>query len=87
MHYIGKVIATRRMSYARTDIHSIQIGTGLMDQIKSDEYADRDRLYMLLQQNLLEFLFKKYRVEGKKREATTDDKVWVAGILFNDSQL
>jgi hypothetical protein len=35
----------------------------------------------------LEFLFKKYGVEEEMKEVTTDDKVWVVGILFNRSQM
>ena len=38
-------------------------------------------------QSLLENLVEKYGVEGEKKEVTSGDKVRVAGILFNDSQL
>jgi hypothetical protein len=38
----------------------------------------------LLQQKLLELLFEKYGVEGERKEATTDDKIQVAGIVFGE---
>ena len=70
IHYIGKVIATRQLSCARANIDSIRrMNTGLMDQIESEEYADRAILYILLKQNMLEFLFKKYEVEGETKRS------------------
>ncbi len=58
-----------------------------MDEIRSIEYGVRDKFYILSQQKLLEFLFKKYQVKEETKEVTTNDKVRVAGILFNHSQL
>jgi hypothetical protein len=55
---------------------------GIMDEIRNNEKADKDRFYILL-----EFLFKKYGVEGETKEITTNYKVWVASILFSHSQL
>jgi hypothetical protein len=36
------------MKFFCVDIHSIEVDTGLMDQIESDQYADKDRLYILI---------------------------------------
>jgi hypothetical protein len=58
----------------------------ITDVIRNIEYGDRDRIYILSQQNLLEFLFKKYGVEEETKEVTTDDKVRVAvfySIILN----
>jgi hypothetical protein len=88
IHYIGKAIATHQILCARADIHNIgSMDAGITDEIRIIEYGDRDRFYILSQQNLLEFRFKKYGVEEEMKEVTTDDKVRVAGILFNHSQL
>jgi hypothetical protein len=58
------------------------------DQIKNkNEYKEKNQFYLLLQQRLLEALFEKYGVKGEKKDVTTDDKVHVTGILFNNSQL
>jgi hypothetical protein len=55
-----------------------------MDLIDSREYAGRQQFYILSQQKLLELLFEKYGVEGEKKEATTDNKIQVAGIVFSE---
>jgi hypothetical protein len=34
----------------------------------------------------LELLFEKYGVEGETKEATIDDKIQVAGIVFSESR-
>jgi hypothetical protein len=86
IHYIGKAIATRQILCTHTDIHNIgSMDAGITDEVRTIEYADRDRFYILSQHNVLEFLFKKYRVEGETKEVTTNDKVRVASILFNHS--
>jgi hypothetical protein len=65
----------------RADVSDIgSMDAGIMDEIRNNEKADKDRFYILL-----EFLFKKYRVEGETKEVTTNDKVRVASILFNHS--
>jgi hypothetical protein len=56
----------------------------LIELINSVEYAGRQHFYILLQQKLLELLFEKYGVEGETKEATTDDKIQVAGIVFSE---
>jgi hypothetical protein len=55
-----------------------------MDLIDSVEYAGRQQIFILLQQKLLELLFEKYGVEGEMKEATTDNKIQVAGIVFSE---
>jgi hypothetical protein len=55
-----------------------------MDLIDSVEYAERQQFCILLQQKLLEHLFENYLVEGERKEAITDDKIQVAGIVFNE---
>jgi hypothetical protein len=55
-----------------------------MDLIDSVEYAGRQQFYILLQQKLLELLFEKYGVDGEMKEATTDGKIRVAGIVFSE---
>ena len=88
IHTIGKTIALRRVSCARADIHGMGTGAASYEeQINKDEYKEKNRFYLLSQQRLLESLFEKYGVEGEKKDVTTDDKVRVAGILFNNSQL
>jgi hypothetical protein len=84
IHIIGKVIAHQIFSCARGDDHSIGVDGGLMDLIDSVEYAGRQRFYILSQQKVLELLFEKYGVEGETNEATTDDKIQVAGIVFSE---
>jgi hypothetical protein len=88
INYIGKAIATHQILCARADIHNIRsMDASITDKIRNIEYGERDRFYILSQQNLLEFLFKKYGIEEEMKEVTTNDKVQVAGILFNHSQL
>jgi hypothetical protein len=87
IHYIGKAIATHQILCGRADIHNIgSMDAGITDEIRNIEYGNRDRFYILSQKNLLEFLFKKYGIEEETKKVTTDDKVRVAGILFNHSQ-
>jgi hypothetical protein len=77
------------MSCAHANIHSVGTVdmTGFLDQILKFEYADRNQFYILLQRTLLECHFEKYRVEGEKKEVSNGNKVRIAGIIFNDSQL
>ena len=73
---------------ACTRIHSsIGMDVGLMDMTESDELADRDRFYILLQHKLLGVSFKKYEYVGEKKSVTTKNKVRVASFICNDSQL
>jgi hypothetical protein len=85
IHIIGKMIAHQQFSCTRGDVHSIGVDGGLMDLINSVlEYAGRQRFYILSQQKLLELLLEKYGVEGETKEATTDDKIQVASIVFSE---
>ncbi len=65
-------------------MHSIGVDGGLIEMINGAEYAGRQHFYILLQQELLELMFEKYGVEGETREATTDNKIRVAGIVFDE---
>ncbi len=56
----------------------------MIQLIDSIEYAGREQFYILLQQKLLELLFEKYGVEGETKEATTKDKIRVAGSVFSE---
>ena len=82
IHYIGKVIASHRMSCAHSDGHSFGVGAGLLDLINNSENVYIQRFYNLSQQILLEILFEKYEVEGEKKNVTTDNKIRNAGIIF-----
>jgi hypothetical protein len=85
IHIIGKLIANQKLSCAHVNVHSIGVDGGLMDLINSVEYAGRQQFYILSQQTkMLELLFEKYGVEGETKEATTDDKIQVAGIVFSE---
>ncbi len=64
-------------------MHSIGVDGGLIKMINSAEYAGQQHFYILSQQKLLELLFEKYGVEGETKVATTDDKIRVAGIVFD----
>ncbi len=65
-------------------MHSIGVDGGLIEMINSAEYAGRQHFYILLLQKLLELLFEKYGVEGETKEATTDNKIRVVGIVFDE---
>jgi hypothetical protein len=82
IHIIGKLIADCQFSCTRGDVHSIEVDGGSIKMIDSAEYAGRQHFCILSQQKLLELLFEKYGVEGETKEATTDDKIRVAGIVF-----
>ncbi len=84
IHIIGKLVANRQFSCARGDVHSIGVDGGLIELIDSVEYAGRQQFYILSRPTLLELLFEKYGVEGKTKEATTDNKIQVAGIVFGE---
>jgi hypothetical protein len=84
IHIIGKLIANCQFSCASGDVHSIGVDGGLIKLIDSVEYACRQQFHILLQQKLLELLFEKYEVEGETKEATTDDKIQIAGIVFSE---
>ncbi len=85
INIIGKLIANCQFSCAGGDVHSIGVDGGLIKMIDSAEYAGRQHFYILLQQKLLELLFEEYGVEGETKEATTDNKIQVAGIVFGES--
>ncbi len=84
IHIIDKLNANPQFSCARGDVHSIGVDGGLIKLINSIEDAGRQQFYILSQQKLLELLFEKYGVEGEMKEATTDDKIQVAGIVFGE---
>ena len=88
IHYIGKVIASHRISCSRSDAHSLGLDKDrLLDMINSSENLGLQKFYYLPQQKLFEILFEKYGVEAEKKNVTTDDKIRIAGIIFCHSEL
>ncbi len=84
IHLIGKVNANHWILCTCANVHIIGVDGGLTDLINCSDYANSQQFYILSQQILLELLFEKYGVDRETKEATTDDKIWVAGIVFSE---
>ena len=82
VHALGRHVASERKKYARADLHSIGRDVGFSDFIQSDTYEQRECFYIYSQQDMLEHLFDKFGPEKENKKVTTDDMVWVIGILF-----
>lgn len=83
VHIIGNEIAGRRVPFQRADIHNAGTAClGFMDVIQTLQ-AERVTVFIYSQELIVRFLYDKYGPEGEKKRITTDDKIRVAGILFN----
>ena len=49
IHSIGKMIAKRRVSVARSDVHGLHFGEVDLELFNSDEYATMNELFVLPQ--------------------------------------
>jgi hypothetical protein len=84
IHKIGLWIANKRIRYERADIHNLGSEVGFIEFIQSPTYESHIHFFVLTQTSMWEHLFHLYRVKGKQKAVTVDDKVPVAGIIFRE---
>lgn len=86
IHLIAKFIIKRRSVCTRADMHSRPQMDG--QYANMPEFAGRLLLYFLSQREVLEYCHQKYGVSMKvMKTPTVDDKVRVAGIMFNSDEM
>jgi hypothetical protein len=73
IHVIGKMIAKKRVPVARLDIHSQPQGKIDLELFNSNEYATMDRLFVLPQQDVIQFCNRNYGKAADSRKPTMDD--------------
>ena len=84
VHRIGKQIAATRCQVTRADIHTRAPGEVNLDLFNSDEYKDKNELFVLAQRDIIQFCCHAYRKKVGVRKMTNDDKVRAIGIAMTD---
>ena len=89
IHQLGKFIAMTRLSYARSDIHSLPHDDIDMNLVNSEEHANRQELFILSQKDVLTACHKHYgnKNEAQVRQLGVDDKIRVAGIVMTIAEM
>ena len=87
IHIIGRFILSRRSSTTRADMHS-HSSPLFINFANMPEFADKQSIFVLSQREVLEFCHQKYGMSiTVLKTPTVDDKVRVAGIIFNNEDM
>ncbi len=84
IHSNGKMIAKKRILVARLDIHNRPQSEVDLELFKPVEYATKDELFVLPQQDIIKLCHASYGKLAMSRKPTTDDKVLAIGIAMTD---
>ena len=87
IHSIGKMIAKRRVSVARSDVHGLPFGEVDLELFNSDEYATMNELFVLPQRDIVQHCNLNYGKAAETRKPTTDDKVRAVGIVMTNDDV
>jgi hypothetical protein len=83
IHIIGRFIVSRRSSTNRADMHR-HSNEDVIQYANMPEFAEKQYVFVLSQREVLEFCHQKYGISmSLLKTPTVDDKVRVAGIVFN----
>lgn len=86
IHNIAKFIISRRSLCNRSDMHNRPVPD--LRYANTTEFASRQSLFFLSQREVLEFCHQRYGVSMRvMKTPTLDDKVRVAGIMFNSEEM
>jgi hypothetical protein len=87
IHGIGKMIAKKRIPVARPDTHNRPQGEVDLELFISVEYATKNELFVLPQQDIITLCHEVYGKLAMPRKPTTDDKVCAVGIAIADKDI
>ncbi len=87
IHSIGKMIARKQILVARLDIHNRPQGEVDLELFNSVEYATKNELFVLPQQDIIKLCHAGYGKLAMTRKPTMDNKVHAVGIAITDEDI
>ncbi len=87
IHSIGKMFAKKRIFVARSDIHYRPQSKVDLELFNSVEYAAKNDLFVLPQQDIIKLCHAGYGKLAMSRKPTTDNSVRAVGIAITDEDI